>query len=102
MVYSEKCFNHAKNGSILSVDMQKKFLDLSENAKGIPVNTYIPDSDIKKLVKIYETIIVQNNGQDGPAAAKDRHPDLHYRAVKEFFKYLRGEPRVFLNFKPQS
>ena len=58
MAYAEICFAQAKTGEILELDMQKRFLDHSENAKGIPCNTYIPDSDIKKLVKVYEAIIV--------------------------------------------
>ena len=58
MAYAEICFTQAKTGAILEYDMQKKFLDYSESAKGIPCNTYIPDSDIKKLVKVYEAIIV--------------------------------------------
>ena len=104
MAYAEICFAQAKTGAILELDMQKRFLDHSENAKGIPCNTYIPDSDIKKLVKVYEAIIVQNSLAEGASTntSNIRHPDLHYRAVKEFFKYLRGEPRVLLNFKPQN
>ena len=74
------------------------FLEIAERAKGIPINTDYEDYVLRKFIDVFETIILQNNGLD--ENDRERNPSFHYRGIKELYKYLRGEPRILLNYRP--
>ena len=98
---ADELFDGLSDGFLQDQENQRQFVDLAEKARGLPVQAPVSDTDIKKIIKIFETIIISNNGVS-PNGGQKRNPDLHYRGIREFFKYLRGEPRILLNFTPYT
>ena len=69
MILADELFESINDGFAEDFDSQRKFLDLAEAAKGVPIKYSVSDTDVQKVVKIFESIIVTNNGM-GPSGAK--------------------------------
>lgn len=88
------CVNVQQNGeqSGFETDLQTqdRILSLAAKAAGMPLNTQVGIDQIKDVIVIFERIIIANS-KFGQRPDSERH----FRAVVEFYKYLRGDARIF-------
>lgn len=86
-----------RQGSAFESDAeaQDRILATSLTSKGLPMDRQVEVSEMLKVIKALERIIFANS-QRGPLKDKSRH----FRAVAEFYKFLRGDPRIFSLYEP--
>ena len=68
---------------------QDTILDTAVRSMGLPLTKVVGVKEVRGLVFALEKIIIAN-GKYSQSPDRERH----FRAIKELYKYMRGDPRV--------